>query len=401
MAEFMANWPRFLGPTGSSVAARPDAPTKWDGATGAGVAWKSAVTVEGFNSPIVWGDRVFLSGGTREKREVACYEAAGGKLLWQRALEKVPGSPAQAPKVSDQSGYASPTMATDGLRAYVIFATGELAALSFDGAVLWSKFLGVPKNQYGHSTSLAVWQGRVIVQLDQGEGEPANSRLMAFDGATGRALWEKPRAMSCSWSSPIVIEAAGRIQIITLGLPFVVAYALADGQELWRAEVLEGEVTPSPAFAGGLVLAINPSNALYALKPDGTGDVTKTHVAWKAEENIPDVGGPVSSDGLVFTVDSSGTIMCFDLKNGAKVWEHALSVEVHSTPAIAGNRLYVVCNDGNTVVAEVGREYKEVARNKLDDKFVASPAFVQGRIYLRGMKQLYCLTGDAAKPATP
>lgn len=402
-AEFLANWPRFLGPTGSSVAAGGDAPLKWDGASGAGVLWKVPVPAPGFNSPIVWGDRIFLSGGTREKREVLCFDATNGRLLWQRAIEKVPGSPPRAPEISDQTGYAAPTMATDGRHAYVIFPTGDLAAVTFDGAVAWAKHLGVPKNLYGHSTSLAVWQGRLIVQYDQGESAPANSKLFAFDGATGRVVWEKPRDFASTWASPIVIEAAGKTQIVVLGEPNVVSYDWTDGRELWKAHVLEGEVTPSPAFAGGLVLVINPYNRLLALAPDGAGDVTETHVKWKAEDNIPDVTSPVSDGALAFTVTSGGALMCFDVKTGEKVWEQDLKTEIQATPAIAGQRLYVLCTDGTTVVLEVGRAFKELARNPLGDgeKFVASPAFVRGRIYVRGLTHLYCLGEAAAKPAAP
>jgi outer membrane protein assembly factor BamB len=356
----------------------------------------------GFNSPIVWGDRLFVSGGTKEQRVVLCYDTASGKLQWQRAIEKVPGSPPAPPKVSDQTGFAAPTMATDGRRAYAIFATGDLAAVNFDGTLAWAKHLGVPKNLYGHATSLAVWQGRVVVQLDQGEAGPANSRLIVFEGATGRVLWEKPRPMPSSWASPVVFESAGQTQIVTLGLPFIIANTLGDGRELWRVELMEGEVTPSPAFAGGLLLAINPHNALLAIRPDGTGDVTESHVSWKATDNIPDVGSPASNGELVFTADSSGALTCFDLKDGKKVWAHELETEVQATPVIAGNRLYIACTNGLTVVAEVGRAYKELARNQLDEKFYASPAVVGGRIYLRGVNHLYGLgAGVASRESNP
>jgi outer membrane protein assembly factor BamB len=387
---------------GNSFAPGAMAPLTWDEKSGVGVAWKSAVPSPGFNSPIVWGDRLFLSGGTKEQRVVLCYDTASGKLQWQRAIEKVPGSPASPPKVSDQTGFAAPTMATDGRRAYAIFATGDLAAVNFDGTLAWAKHLGVPKNLYGHATSLAVWQGRVVVQLDQGEAGPANSRLIVFEGATGRVLWEKPRPMPSSWASPVVFESAGQTQIVTLGLPFIIANTLGDGRELWRVELMEGEVTPSPAFAGGLLLAINPHNALLAIRPDGTGDVTESHVSWKATDNIPDVGSPASNGELVFTADSSGALTCFDLKDGKKVWAHELETEVQATPVIAGNRLYIACTNGLTVVAEVGRAYKELARNQLDEKFYASPAVVGGRIYLRGVNHLYGLgAGVASRESNP
>ncbi|MDD5351307.1 MAG: PQQ-binding-like beta-propeller repeat protein [Chthoniobacteraceae bacterium] len=389
--EFLANWPRFRGPDGGGAALRATGPVAWDEAARKGVLWKTEIPSAGFNSPIVWGDRVFLSGATAEKREVFCFDARGGQLLWRQAVEKVQGSPAKAPEVPEQTGYAAPTLAADGRRVYAIFANGDLAALTFEGAPVWSKNLGVPKNQYGHATSLAYWRGRLIVQFDE-EGETAGaSRLMALDGATGAAVWEKPRKVSGSWASPIVVEAAGKTQILTAAVPALAAYAFADGAELWKAEVLAGEVTPSPVLAGGLVCVVNPSDKVLALKPDGAGDVTKTHVAWSYEDNVPDVASPVSNGECVFFVTSGGIMTCLDAKTGAKQWEHDFGTEIQASPGIAGDRLYVVATDGHAWVAEAGRAYKELGAGVLDDKFFASPAFAGGRLYLRGNARLYCL----------
>ncbi|MDO8542856.1 MAG: PQQ-binding-like beta-propeller repeat protein [Opitutaceae bacterium] len=399
-SEFLANWPRFRGPLGGGAASSGEAPLKWDGKTGTGIVWKAPVPAPGFNSPIVWGERVFISGATAEKREIFCYDAATGQLRWQRAIEKVPGSPAESPPISEETGYAAPTMATDGRHAYAIFAHGDLAAVTFDGDVAWSKHLGVPHNPYGHATSLAIWDGKLLVQLDQGEGRPHNSRLIAIDGGTGRVLWEKPRSMASSWATPIVIETAGSPQIVTLGVPFVIGYALADGRELWRAERLDGEITPSPIFAGGRLLVIHPDNKMMAFKPEGTGDITESPLDWKAEDNIPDITSPVSNGELVFTVTSRGIVTCFDLADGKTLWEKDLQTEAHPSPVIAGNRLYVTCTNGTTIVAAAGREYQELARNELGEKVFASAAIVRGRMYVRGLKNLYCL-GPATKPASP
>lgn len=396
--EFARSWPRFRGPSGGGVAGGSEAPLQWDAATGAGVAWKTAVPAPGFNSPIVWGDRVFVSGATKESREVFCFDAGKGQLVWRCRIESPKAAGGKAVDLPESTGYAAPTMATDGRRVFAIFPSGDLAAVTFDGKIAWSKQLGVPKNPYGHATSLAIWRDRLIVQFDQGESGPANSKLLAFDGATGRVVWEKPRPVSSSWGTPIVIEAAGKTQVITIGVPFVIAYDFSNGAELWRAEMLDGEVTPSPIFAGGLVMVINPSNFLAAIKPDGTGDVLATHQAWKVEDNIPDVTSPVSDGELVYTVSSSGMLTSYDLKAGKKVWEHDLEIEVQASPVIVGRRLYVACANGETVVLETGREFRELARNKLGEKVFASPAVVGGRIYLRGLEHLYCLAGTEAKP---
>lgn len=400
-AEFLANWPRFRGPLGDGVATHSAAPLTWDGPGGKGIAWKVPVPAPGFNSPIIWGERLFFSGATPEKREVLCYDRMTGALLWQRTIENVPGSPAKPPKIPDETGFAAPTMATDGRHAYAIFGNGDLAALSFSGAVVWSKNLGSPKNPWGHATSLALWEGTLYIQMDQGESRPANSRLLALDGATGRIRWEKPRPVPSSWATPIVIEAAGRKQLITLGLPYVISYSPEDGREWWRAQLLDGEVTPSPVLAGGALLVIHPDNALIALKTDGDGDVTGTPPLWKGEDNVPDVSSPVSNGELVFTVSSHGMLTCWDLKDGQKVWEQDLKTEAWASPALAGGRLYVTCTDGTTVVAEAGRAYRELARNRLGEKLLASPAFAGGRIYYRGAVNLYCLAADDAPRGGP
>jgi outer membrane protein assembly factor BamB len=392
LAEFQTNWFRFRGPDGGG-ATKGDGNLSFDGKSGGGVVWKSPVLAPGFNSPIVWSNRVFISGGDAQKREVFCYDAADGKLLWQRAVDRVPGSPGKTPEISDTTGFAAPTMATDGRRACVLFANGDLAAFNFNGAPVWSRSIGVPKNMYGHAASLAIWPGKLIVQLDQDEGAPGGSKLLAFDCATGRPLWERSKPTHGSWATPIIIEAAGKIQIITLALPFVISYSLADGNELWRAELLEGEITPSPIFASGLVIVVSPSAKLIAIRPDGAGEVSKSHIAWTAEENAPDVTSPASNGELVFTVTSSGLLTCFGATEGKKVWEQDLAMEVQSSPAIAGNHLLLLGTKGDVVVVKAGRAFHELARNKLDDAFHASPAFANGRVFLRGATNLWCLGG--------
>jgi outer membrane protein assembly factor BamB len=315
-------------------------------------------------------------------------------LLWRGTVQTGAPAPAESPEIPEQTGYAASTMATDGRRVYAIFANGVLAAFTMEGKQVWAKSLGYPKNPHGHASSLTTWQGRLIAQVDQGDAEKNLSRLYAFDGATGKTVWQSSRPVSTSWATPIVIEAGPKTQIVTLSVPWAIGYAARDGVELWRVDGFANEVTPSVVFAGGVVLAISPGEKLMAIRPDGQGDVTKTHVLWAAEDNVPDISSPVSTDELVFTLNTGGLLTCFELKDGKKLWEQDLNMECNASPAIAANRLYVVGTKGTLLVADAGRAYKELARSELEEKVFASPAFVHGRIYLRGSEHLICLGSE-------
>lgn len=282
-------------------------------------------------------------------------------------------------------------MATDGRRVYVIFANGDLAAFTIEGKLVWSKTFGPLKNPYGHAASLTIWRDRLILQLDQGDSEEGKSKLYALEGATGRVVWQTPRKVGASWASPIVIEAAGKPQVITLAVPWVIAYSATDGAELWRVEGLDGEITPSPIFAGGFVMAVSPSEKLMAIRPDGQGDVSKTHVAWVAEDNVPDITSPVSDGQLVFTVSSTGVVTCWNAKDGKKQWEHDFEMEFHASPSLAANRLYLFSQKGTALVVEAGAQFKELFRTEMGDAFHASPAFAPDRIYLKGLTNVFCL----------
>lgn len=398
--EYRANWARFRGPEGSGVSSKGNPPVTCDVEAGTNIAWSVEVPAEGFSSPVVWGDRVFLSGGDEMKREVMCFDAGSGKLLWERPVPKTEGSPAETPRVVEQCGMAAATPATDGRRVYAIYGNGDLAAFNFDGSLAWSKFIEVPKNPYGHAASLITWQDRVIVQFDQGEPDDKISKLYALDSATGAVVWQQARPVGASWSTPIVIDAAGQSQIITTAVPLVISYGAKDGAEVWRADCLDGLVTPSPLFMDRTLFIINPSNKLQTIRPDGHGDVTKTHLGWSAEDGIPDVTSPVSNGELIFLLDSSGWLSCYDAKNGKKLWGHDYADECNASPSIAGSRVYLVTKKGTLAVVAATRQFEELGQSALGEQVFATPAFAGNKIFIRGVKHLICIgqKGAAAKP---
>jgi len=394
MAEMREQWPRFRGPGGAGISMYTNIPTRWDGKTGEGILWKAEVPLPGRNSPVVWKDRIFLTGADPNAREVYCFDAADGRLLWRGDVPTVPLPEDAELDLMEDTGYAASTAATDGRRVYAIFATGDVAAFDFNGRRLWHKNLGLPDNVYGFAASLETYKNLVLIQYDQSDGTDGKSRLYALDGLSGRTVWDVGRALPNSWTSPVVVEVEGRYQLVTLSDPYAVAYDPSDGRELWRAECATGDVAASPIYAGGLILVIEPYAHLVAIKPDGQGDVTETHIAWRMEEGGPDICSPVANDQYVYLMESEGLLICCNVQTGEKLYEHDLRESFTASPSMVADKLYLLDMKGVMHIAEVGPEYKEITTCALGEECFASPAFANGRIYIRGDKNLYCI-GEA------
>jgi outer membrane protein assembly factor BamB len=388
--ERKEQWPRFRGPAGAGISAYTNVPTSWNGKTGEGVLWKTKIPLPGHNSPVVWQDRVFLAGADPNARQVYCFDAGSGRLLWQGDVPVT--LPAEGKfEMMEDTGYAPSTLATDGRRVYAIFPSGDVAGFDFNGRRLWHKPLGIPDSAYGYAPSLETYEKFVIIQYDQGDGKEGKSRLYALDGITGQIAWEAKRTMPASWTTPAVVDIAGRPQLLTVANPLVISYNPANGTELWRAECMAGDTCPSPIYAGGLVLTIEPYSALVAIKPDGQGDVTKTHIAWKMDEGAPDICSPVSNGTYVYMLGSEGPLTCCNVADGKKVFEQEFKEQFRASPSIVGDKLYLLSLNGVMHIAQVGPEYKELGTCELGEECLASPAFADGRIYIRGTQNLYCL----------
>ena len=390
---FAANWPQFRGPWGVGVVGSPAFPMTWDGSAGKGVLWKSPVPLPGMGSPIVWGNRVFLSGADAKHRAVFCYDAGTGRLIWTGQVAGLRGSPAGALEIQTDTGYAAPTVATDGVRVFAMFGNGDLAAFDFSGKMVWGFGLGKPDNTYGHAASLVVCGNRLIVPFDQGSSaDDHKSFLYAFDSATGQLGWRTARPVPNSWSTPIVINVGGRGELVTAANPFVIAYDPGTGVELWRAECLGGDVAPSPVFGGGMVFAASSGSNLAAIRPAGKGDVTKTGIAWMAQDDLPDIVSPLTDGHLVFLVVSEGLVACVDAANGKLLWEHEYKgSSFRSSPTLVGNRVYLFDQKGVMHAFEPGRAFKDLGSSPLGEKVNSSPAFVNGQIFVRGAADLFCI----------
>ncbi|HEY3376950.1 MAG TPA: PQQ-binding-like beta-propeller repeat protein [Armatimonadota bacterium] len=384
--EISKNWPVFRGPGGRGIADGDAYPTAWDSKSG--MLWQQDVPLPGQNSPVIWGNAVFLSGADAKKRAVFCFDAETGRLRWQQELHSAAGSP----HVMDDTGYAAPTMAVDGKRCFAAFANGDVAAFTVDGQPLWTRNLGTPDNVYGHATSLTFYRNLLLVQFDQGSSaEDKKSALLALNVGTGKTVWQVARPVANSWSTPILITSGGAEQLVTTANPWVIAYNPANGTELWRADCLSGDVAPSPTFAGGLVFACNAYASLAAIRPDGQGDVTKNHIAWTASDGLPDIISPVSDCNLLFLLTSEGMVTCYEVSSGKKVWEQQLEGAFHASPTIVGKQLYLWSRKGVLHRLAIERAFHELGVVPLGEDVSATPAFLHGRIYLRAKEHLYCI----------
>jgi len=389
--EIAKNWPRFRGPGGGGISAYTNVPSNWNGKTGEGILWKTEVPLPGHNSPVVWDDRVFLSGADPNQREVCCFDALSGRILWTGPVQSptVPG--AKPLELREATGYAASTVATDGRRVCAIFPTGDVACFDFAGKRLWARNLGTPDSAYGYTSSVEIYRNLLLIQYDQENFEEEKSKLIALDVSSGHPVWQTKRPVPGSWSSPIVVEVDGHPQVITCANPWVIGYDPNDGTELWRAKCIAGDVVPSPIYAGGLIFAVEAYAKLVAIRPTGRGDITATGIAWSTEDATPDICSPVSNGQLLYLLTTDGLLLCYQVSDGKKLWEKDLKTNFLASPSIVGDKLYLLSAEGVMFISQIGPEYKELARCELGEPCHASPAFADGRIYIRSSTHLYCI----------
>jgi outer membrane protein assembly factor BamB len=389
--EISRNWPWFRGPDTTGIASEHKLPGLWDGKTGKGILWKTEIPLQGYNSPVVWGSRVFVSGGNKQTREIYCFNAADGKLLWRHAADNIPGSPAKPPAVAEDTGFAAPTIALDGKRAFAIFATGDLVCTGFDGKRLWAVNLGNPKNHYGYSSSPVVVDGKLIVQFF----DENRQLLLALNPVTGKPVWSSSRKTSISWSSPSVINDNGRKLIVILTCDAIEAFDAANGSPVWQLNCMGGEVGTSATYSAGRLFAANDNACAVAINAADGKELWKTN-----ELALPDVSSPVAVGDMLYLFSSGGVVTCADSASGKKLWEKELTTGFYSSPLSVSGRIIVFNMEGVAFIIKPDREkYIQEAVCELGEKVVATPAVVDGKIYIRTDKFLYCISGltEAAK----
>ncbi len=381
------NWPRWRGPRGDGHSTATNLPQRW---TADSVAWKVPVKGSGQSSPIVWGDRVFLTSAAQEGRQrlVSCFDARDGALTWEHVAWT--GEPE---KIHQMNSWASASCATDGEVVVAFFGKGGLHAYTLDGKHLWSRDLGPFEGPWGTAASPVI-VGNLVIQ--NGDAD-VNAFIMGLDKRTGETKWTTPRFNSRSWSTPILVEAAGRQEVVVNGHNGVTAYDPATGQELWFCKSFNGRGEPTVTPAGELLCAVNGlSGDIYAIQPGGTGDVTATRMAWHTpRRGGRDTPSPIVIDGYIVVVDMKGVATCYAGETGRELWKERICDQISSSPVAAGGLAYFQDEQGHTVVLKPGPKREVVAENSLGaaagEIFRASLAPVDGRIFSRSNTALYCI----------
>ncbi len=382
-------WPRWRGPSGQGVVAGGGYPDTWSATEN--VLWKTPVPGSGNSSPIVWGDRVFLTTAYEGGRRVSvlAYRRSDGRLLWETAAPE--GRTDRGAHY--KNGHASATPSTDGERIYVSFGARGLFALDFDGRILWERDLGPIQAYHGAAGSPLLYKDRIILYQDQYR----DSFIAAFDTRTGREIWRTPRDARNGWGTPIAISVAGHDEIIVNGQQQVQAYDPDRGGELWRCRETSGFVVPTPVVGYGMVFCSSGrAGPTMAITPCGSGDVSRTHVAWRSPRGSPFVPSPILYGEQLYMVnDMASIVTSLEARTGEAVWQGRLGVArregFSASPVAVDGKVFFTNDEGETFVLRAGRTFELLHVNQLGERTLASPALVDGRWYIRTDRNLYAI----------
>jgi len=391
------DWPQFRG-AHQGLSLETGLPLRWSGSSG--LAWKTPLPGPGHSSPVVSGERIFLTAFEPQgavsniiwwrsgRLLVLCLDRQTGRILWQR---EVPAK--RIEELHSTNAPASPTPVTDGQRVYVHFGSFGLVAFDLEGRKLWEKPLGPFPNDWGSASSPILYGKLLLLNCDT-DGEDF---LLAVDKATGRTVWRTSRPDATrAWPTPMIWSADGADQIVVSGSGRVKAYDPKDGRELWTVEGLTTWVTPTPVAAHGLLFVASNGpggNVVMAIRPGGRGNVTATHVAWRYDGSAPYNSSPVVVGDHLYTVKNGGVMTCFDARGGAVVWQGRLTARGnYYASLIAGDgRVYALSEDGEASVVEAGKTFRILATNALGERTMATPAVSGGRLFIRSDASLFAV----------
>ena len=407
------NWPQWRGPQSTGTAPDKNLPTEWSATKN--VAWKTAIPGKGYSSPIVWGNRIFLSTsiegdvipgrdkGKHHKLEGADFvhpdaigydhkqtvkvlqlDAQTGKILWERTI--FDGAPFES--WNRAGSFASLTQVTDGTYVFTALGPDGVFAHDFQGRQIWKADPG----QYGslgvgYGASPLLYDNLLILQTDDDEGQL--SSIFALDKKTGKEVWRTKRPTTLGWASPVIARRAGRDELLTSGLEFVISYNPKTGEELWRTKGLENNAVATPIVLGDMVYfsAGYPAKKTLAIRLGGSGDV-----AWTYTKGTGYTPSNIGYGDFLYLITDKGILSCLDAKTGDVKYDNGrppTPARYSASPVAFDGKVFITSEDGDTHVIQAGPEHKVLGTNSLDEPVLASPAIAGGSVYIRGAKNLY------------
>lgn len=382
------NWPMWRGPRGDGHSAEANVPTRWSATEN--VAWKVPIPGWGHSSPVVWGERVFVTSyvesGTR--RVLLCLDRNDGKILWERTVLASP--PEQKHRLNS---FASATPATDGKRVWVTFFERpriQVVCYDVDGNELWRKSPGTFASVHGFCSSPVIHNDLLIVNCDQ----DAPAYIVAFDRQTGDERWRIDRPNKTrSYCTPLIAELAGRTQMVLSGSKSVASYDPDTGKQFWVMDGPTEQMVASLVHTQGVLFVTGgfPERHVLGVDPSGAGDVTKTHILWRDKKGVSYVPSPIAHDQWFYVVSDGGVCVCYEAKTGKVAFSQRLGKHHSASAVAAGGNLYFTSDAGETFVLKGGPAYELVSKNDLGEECYASPAISRGQVFIRTLKNLYCI----------
>lgn len=424
------SWPSFRGPSASGIASGQDLPDRWNGEAGDNVLWRTPIPGLAHSSPVIWGDRLFVtsaisSAGNAEFRPglygdgdassdhsqhrwmVYALDKHSGEIVWERVAHA--GEPSDKRHV--KSTYASSTPATDGRIVVAAFGSQGVYAYTVRGELLWSVDVGrldlgaydIPTFEWGPASSPIIWNDTVFLQLDTQK----DSFLLALDARTGETRWKTERDELPSWGTPTVYEGPAGAELITNAANFIRGYDPYTGEELWRLGGSSKITAPTPIFTDDLIVVASgrrPEQPIFVLRPGARGDITldgdatsNDHVVWSAQRRGPYMPTPLIYDGILYVLQNNGIFDAYDLETGEEIYRERvphLGSGFSASPVAADGKLYLSNEDGDIVVVSAGDGFEHIGTNPMGELLMATPAISEGVLYVRSAESVFAIGGE-------
>ncbi len=420
-ASARANWPQWRGPAGQGISTEKNLPTTWSATKN--IKWKTPIEGRGHSSPIVWGKKIFLTtaldgevvpgrtpgvthklaDGTdfvhpdavgadlKHTFKVICLDRETGKILWERVAYEGPVHDSRHKRAS----FASSTPATDGKYVFAFFGSEGLYAYDVNGKLLWKQDLGkLGTASVGYGVSPILYGNLVIMQCDE---SGMNSFIAAYDKKSGKQIWRVPRKVDVTWSTPVLVRAGKRTELVASAAEAIISYDPKTGKELWRHKGLESNAVNTPVVSRDMVVVTSgyPLKIALALRGGGSGDVTGSkQLVWSYNKGTAYVPSPILYGDYLYLMAGNGSLTCLEAQTGKVAYEGARvpkAIPFTASPVAYEDKVLITSDEGETFVVKAGPKHEIIGTNSVGEAVFASPAIADGKIFIRGVNNLFAI----------